>query len=340
MIKYPSNIKKQDTIGVTATSAGITGDYEIRFNRAQHNLEALGYKIKETENVRKYAKLVSSSGKERANEFLDLWKNDNISLIAQVTGGEFLMEMIPYIDKSIILEHKPKWITGYSDSSLLNYYITTNFNIATATSPNFMNFGMINLHDSLLKHLEILENGKKFVQESYKLYEREKWPKDVIEFPSYNLSDEVLYKSLYGEKSLSFEGRLIGGCIDVIYHLLGTPFDNTKSFCEQFKEDGMLWYLENCELPLPSLYRVLWQMKQSGWFNNANGFIIGRTKSSECVQDFEYLDVLHKIFDDMNVPVIYDVDFGHQPPQWTMINGSFAKFEYNDGKGKIDQYLK
>lgn len=70
------------------------------------------------------------------------------------------------------------------------------------------------------------------------------------------------------------------------------------------------------------------------------GFIIGRTKSSECVQDFEYLDVLHKIFDDMNIPVVYDVDFGHQPPQWTMINGSFANFEYNDGKGKIKQYLK
>lgn len=99
MIKYPSNIKKEDTIGVTATSAGIIGDYEIIYNRAQHNLENLGYKIKETENVRKYAKLVSSSGKERAKEFLDLWKNDSVSLIAQVTGGEFLMEMLPYIDK-------------------------------------------------------------------------------------------------------------------------------------------------------------------------------------------------------------------------------------------------
>ena len=125
----------------------------------------------------------------------------------------------------------------------------------------------------------------------------------------------------------------------MLMHLLGTPFDNTIKFCNQFDE-GMIWYLENCELAIPTLYRVLWQMKQSGWFKNANGFIIGRTRANNSVEDFEYLDVLHNVFDDMKVPVIYDVDIGHVAPQWTMINGSFAKFEYNLGKGKIIQKMK
>jgi muramoyltetrapeptide carboxypeptidase LdcA involved in peptidoglycan recycling len=101
----------------------------------------------------------------------------------------------------------------------------------------------------------------------------------------------------------------------------------------------MLWYLENCENTVLELYRRLLQMKNAGWFKNANGILIGRTFSKESISDFTYEDALHKTFDDLNIPVIYDVDFGHVPPQLTLINGSFAKFEYESGKGKIKQEL-
>lgn len=340
MIKYPSKIKKGDTIGVTATSTGITTDsYLKRLDNAYKNLETLGYKCIETPNVRTNKKLVSSDGKTRAEQFMNLWKDEKVNMIAQVYGGEFLMEMLPFLDKSVILNNTPKWVTGYSDSSLLNFYLTTNFNIATATSDNIIHFGMNPLFESLTNQIKILETCSILEQTSFELFENEKYPKSERNYTSYNLTDKVIYKNLYDKEKEVIEGRLIGGCIDVLMQLLGTPFDNTVNFCNQFKE-GTLWYLENCELTLPALYRALWQMKQSGWFNNAKGFIIGRTRSQESVEDLEYLDVLHNIFDEMNVPVIYDADFGHVAPQWTMINGSFAKFEYNNGKGKITQEMK
>ena len=46
------------------------------------------------------------------------------------------------------------------------------------------------------------------------------------------------------------------------------------------------------------------------------------------------------ILKELNVPVIYDVDIGHTDPQWTMVNGAFAEFEYKDGKGKITQHFR
>jgi hypothetical protein len=116
-------------------------------------------------------------------------------------------------------------------------------------------------------------------------------------------------------------------------------YDDAKEFCKQFDE-GMVWYLENCEMSVCDLYRSLWQMKNAGWFENANAFLIGRTRANNTIGDFTYEDVLHKVFDDMNVKVIYDVDFGHVQPQWAMVNGSYAKFEYKDGKGKMETYLK
>lgn len=330
-IKYPEEITKNKVIGVTATSMGITDSYDIeRLSKAYKYLEEKGYKIIETKNVRTNKHFVSSNGKTRAQEFMDLWSNNKIGWIAQASGGEFLMEMLPYINKEVIINNYPKWITGYSDCSLLNFYITTNYNIATMTTTNIGHYGMDIIDESMINQLNILENPSFSVQKSFKLYELKKLDKHK----SYNLTEKVTYKHLYNKKHDKISGRLIGGCIDVLSELPGTTFDNTKNFCQEFPE-GMLWYLENCEQSILSLYRILWQMKNSGWFNNMNGIIIGRTRSKETIADLSYEDILHKVFDDMNIPVIYDVDFGHVMPQWTMINGSYAEFNYDNGSGEI-----
>ena len=340
MIIYPNPIKINDTFGITATSAGITKKIKLkRLELAKKYLNSLGYKTIETSNVRTNSNFVSSDAKTRAKEFMSLWKKENISLIGLACGGEFLMEMLPFIDKKTIKENKPKWITGFSDSSLLNFYLTTNFNIATATTTNILKFGMNPIHESLTKQLEILSSNNESVQESFKLYEGNKIYKNEKATTPYDLNTKVKYKNLYNKQEEIFSGRLIGGCIDVLLHIIGTPFDNTINFCNQFKEEGMLWYLEDCELSLLELYRTLWHMKQVGWFNNANGVIFGRTKIEKKIKDFTYETLLHKIFDDLKIPVIYDVDFGHVAPQWTMINGSLATFEYKNHKGKITQKL-
>lgn len=339
---YPEKIDFKSFIGVTATSAGTEDDGSLKkIENAIKNFENAGYKIYETENVRKSNKLVSSTAKERANEFLSLWNNEKIKYILLARGGEFLMEIIPFLDKEKIINSTPKWVQGYSDSSLLLFYLTTNFNIATMHSNNFVSYCMNNWDVSLKKPLEFFSsNCKELIQENFKKYEiysinRE----DGKELEPYNLTEEVVYKNLYNNVEEKFEGRLIGGCIDVIKALCGTSFDNTKKFCKQFDE-GMIWYLENCEMPVTEFYRSLWQLKNAGWFENANAFLIGRTRAKEPIRDFTYEDALHSIFDDMNVKVIYDVDFGHVQPQWTMINGSNATFEYKNGKGKINLICK
>ena len=126
--------------------------------------------------------------------------------------------------------------------------------------------------------------------------------------------------------------------MDVIKLLIGTPYDNTRKFCESFQE-GMLWYLENCEMSVADVKRTLWQMRESGWFDNANGFLIGRTASNASMADFTYEDALMDVLGELKVPVVYDVDIGHVAPQWTMINGACAEFTYENGKGRIAQKI-
>lgn len=332
-IKYPKNLETNGTIGVTATSSGVTEEDDIkRLEYAYQNLKELGFNIIETSNVRKNKQFVSSSGEERAKEFLELWQDKEISLIAQVRGGEFLMEMLPYLSSKDILNHEPKYILGYSDSSLLNFYLTTNFYIATVTGMNITKFGMKELDNSLIKELEVLKEDTS-IQDSFKLYEDER-PLNEPYNHGFNLTRKVSYQSLYEDKKIVISGRMLGGCIEALATIIGTKYDKTKEFLQSFDE-GILWYLEDFMANPLDLYRILWQMKESGWFSNANGFLIGRTRAIKEIEDFTYLDALHKIFDDMNVPVIYDVDIGHLMPTFTIINGSYGTFTYQDNKGTL-----
>ena len=339
---YPKKVDFNDTIGVTATSGGLEESKDLhKLENAIKNLKELGFDIVETPNVRISDKLVSSSKEERAKEFLNLWQDEKVTYIMLARGGEFLMEMLPYLDTKALSSATPKWVQGFSDSSVLLFYLTTNFNIATIHAANFSTYGMRMLHPSLLKSLEFVQHPEnELLQESYDLYEKDhiSW-QDGMELEPYHVTEKVEYQNLYGAPKEEFEGRLIGGCMDALKVLIGTEFDKTKEFCSKFPE-GMVWYLENCEMPVTELYRALWQMKMAGWFENANAFLIGRTASKESVGGFTYEDALHSVFDDMQVKVIYDVDFGHVAPQWTMVNGAYVKFIYEEGRGKLSSQLK
>lgn len=91
MIIYPNPIKKGDTFGITATSMGVNDKIKLeRLENANKYLKSQGYNIIETKNVRTNSKFVSSSAKQRAEEFMSLWKNENISLIGLVRGRRIL----------------------------------------------------------------------------------------------------------------------------------------------------------------------------------------------------------------------------------------------------------
>ena len=121
-IIYPDKLNIGDTIATTAVSMTANLD---KIDIAIDNLKELGLKVIETDNVRKSEGAVSSSGKQRAYELLELYKNTDVKYIIASRGGEFLMEMLPYLDEHRdVIKNNPKWIQGFSDPSLLNLYVT------------------------------------------------------------------------------------------------------------------------------------------------------------------------------------------------------------------------
>ena len=334
---YPEFLKEKDTIGVTAPSDGITDEVKLkRLDNAIKNFEDRSFIIKETPNVRCSVKGRSSSSKERAEELESLYKDDNVKTIITSGGGDFLLEMLSELDFNVIKDN-PKWLQGYSDPTGLLFTITTNLDIATIYADNFKTFGMEPWHKSLENNLEILK-GNIIEQTSFSKYEEDK--KLITGLEPFNLTKKVYWKNLNNEDVINIKGRIIGGCLDLITELFGTRFDKTKAFLEKYKDDGIIWYFDVCELSSESLIRTLWKLKDNGYFKYTKGILFSRVYSCNSYYDITYEEAIYESLKDLNIPIIINADIGHVSPRMTIINGAIATITSSKGKGKIKFTLK
>lgn len=146
----------------------------------------------------------------------------------------------------------------------------------------------------------------------------------------------------YGSRSkeISMQGRLLGGCMDVLLNLAGTPYDGTHQFLERYREDGIIWYLESFDLHFEQMMEGLWKMKEMGWFRHTRGIIFGRQLFyPETGWDDTplptYEEVILERLGGLHIPIITGADIGHKGPQFVMINGALAKVECKQGKGTV-----
>ena len=328
-MRYPQFLKNNSTIGVSAVSAGIGNRIED-YEKSIETLKSQGYSILESESVRNSG-YVSNTSKIRGEEFNKLYVDEKVDMIMCATGGDFCLDVLPYIDFELINKN-PKFIQGASDPTSILYLITTALDIATLYGLNSTSYDDNPLHDCQFNNLEILK-GNIVRQNSFSFYEKDK----SFNSKKRNLVEKVKWQAINGNVKVS--GRIIGGCIDVLRNLLGTPYDYTAKFVDKYSSDGIIWYFDVFSLSSEDLYLTLYQMHLAGWFKNIKAVILGRRMfPQQFNEDFNYKDALEKIFG--NLPIIMEADIGHVFPKMTIINGSFATVECIGNKGSIQLELK
>ena len=330
-MKYPKMLKKGSTIGVTAMSAGVgkkIDEYELSISKLKEN----GFNIVETESVR-VNHFISNTGENRAKELDELICDENIDMVMCASGGDFALEMLPYVNWENI-KNNPKWIMGASDPTSILYYVTTKLDIATIYGHNAGGYDAINLDKSNLISLDYLK-GNLVKQESYPLYESDKKSRTM---DGYKLDTPVVYENLFGDVDIS--GRIIGGCIDVLKDIIGTKYDGTEEFLKRYSDDGIIWYFDNFAMDSASFYRTLIQFREAGWFKNTKAILVGRVMYPNEEFDMSYQDALIKAFEGMNIPVVYNMDIGHVVPKMTIINGAICHVESSNGKGSLEFELR
>lgn len=333
----PEFLKSGDAVGITAPSDGNRKPMDfMRLDLAKETMAGLGYAVKETENVRQSdGRGRSSSKEERASQFMELIRDPDVKYIYSAKGGDFLMEILPLLDWKEI-QASAKWFQGFSDNTGLTYSIAVNCDVATVYGNHFNDFAMQPWHPSIKNNYEIM-TGNLVTQRTFDFYENEYYDRERPEDGYRNDKKCVQYATVDGETRdhVCMEGRLLGGCLDVLLNLVGTPFDQTCRFVQKYGGDGILWYLESFSLDSDSLTRGLWQLKNAGWFQNASGFVFGRPAMFQSFTDHSYREAVEVILSELHVPVVFDADIGHKSPQFTVINGAYGTWKTEQGTSEL-----
>jgi len=325
-MKYPVFIKKGSTIGICAPSAGVGNKLE-HFQTSLDNLKSYGFKIVETASVRS-KNIRSASGKKRAQEFMQLYKDNKVDFVLCAAGGDFLMECLPYIDFEVVSKN-PKWFMGMSDPSTLLFILPTVYDIASLYACNAGSFDYDKRVKKAIDNCLSYMQGNLVKQNSFKQY--------LIGFGEDLAADKVYWQTVNGE--VDIQGRLIGGCIDALRDIIGTKYDCVKQFNLRYQEDGIIWFIDNFALSAEDFYHTLWQMNENEWFSNVKGIILGRHCFPSSNTGMSYIQAIKKIFG-KNIPLVSEADIGHVSPSMTFINGGYIHLKAKDGKGSVSFELR
>ena len=343
-MRYPEFLKDGGTIGFIAPSFGCaTEPYLSDFKESLGWFRDKGYTIVTGPNCYCDEGIgISNTPEKCAAEANDFLTGDKSDVIISCGGGELMCEILPFVDFDKIAQSSAKWFMGYSDNTNLTFLLNTLCDTASIYSVCASKFTTEH-HECVDDAFNVL-CGKKLSVSNYDKWYKEKYGPDVTseDQPDIDPEREVYvnrngdefdvlpYKQFIYEGSkpadeASFSGRLIGGCMDCLVNLTGTKFDKVSDFSERYKDDGIIWFLESCDLPVMSIRRALWQMENAGWFAHVKGFLIGRPlRFDDTFGDFDHSAAVLGILGKYNVPIIQDVDIGHQFPQMPVISGACA----------------
>lgn len=314
-MRVPAKLQIGDEIRVIAPSRSRKILSEGGIQKAISALDGLGFKVTFGKNVDACDLQNSSSIEERIEDLHAAFADPNVKGILTVIGGFNCNELLPYIDYEL-LKQNPKILCGYSDITALANAITAKCGFITYSGPHFSSFQMEGLQDYQTAYFK-----KCFMQEyPYEIYPSKQWSDDLWYLDEVNRNYENTEWKVYSEGTV--EGTLIGGNLCTLNLLQGTDYmPNT---------DDVILFVEDDELIIPELFaRDLTSLLQA--VRNVKGLLIGRFQKVSKVTEEQLQFILSKHPQLKDIPVIYDMDFGHTQPILTLPIGGRVRIETKKG---------
>lgn len=338
-MRYPAFLNPNGKIGFIAPSFGASiSPYRERFQRACERFSAEGYELVLGPNCNAACGIGKSNTPEKcAEEINDFFCHNRADVIIACGGGETMCEDMSYVDFAGITNAPAKWFMGYSDNTNLTFLLPTLCDTAAIYGPLAPSFGTDTVHESLLDAKRLF-TGKALTVRNYNGWERKSIKTPSNPFEGYNITEPYCQQS-FPKDDLDFSGRLLGGCLDLLSVLCGTRFDAVSAFIDRYREDGIIWFLEACDLTPMGVRRSLWQLKEAGWFRYVKGFLIGRPALFEYEMMGENrINAVLDMLSGYGVPVLMDLDIGHLPPMMPLICGAYANV-HSDGKSVSIEHI-
>jgi muramoyltetrapeptide carboxypeptidase len=297
-------IQNNSTIGIISP-AWIPKDE--RMQKGFRYLEEKGFKVKKSKNLGKQFGYFAGTDEERLDDLHAMYIDPVIDIILCARGGWGGLRLVDKLNYDLI-QKNPKPLVGYSDITTLQLAIYKKTGIPSLSGPMLgveMGMGIIPFTE---KHFwgQIQNSDQEYTLE---LAES---------------GGSVINKGSSG-------GVLLGGCLSLVSHLLGTPYSPDYS--------GTILFLEDVGEKPYKIDRYFAHLKQSGVFAKINGLILGKFVDCTAEEDeisFNIDELINQYFTDYSYPIIKDFPYGHSELKFTMPLGAHTKLDTKSGEIRFE----
>jgi muramoyltetrapeptide carboxypeptidase LdcA involved in peptidoglycan recycling len=337
-LRFPSPLQQGDVVGVTSPSSGASGALQPRLDVAVSTVRERGYDVVVGKCMDGTGH-VSAPAPQRAAELQEMLLDPRVRAIVPPWGGETAIDLIPLLDWDAISAAEPTWVVGFSDMATLITPLTLVAGWATIHGNNLMDTPY-RIPEGLVGWLDIVEldSGSTFTQVPPGRHRRH-----FVDYETHPDVDEYVldvpgsWTRLDAESGeLDVTGRLIGGCIETLANLAGTPYLDTARIAAL--GDGLIVYVEAAGDDAVTICRNLHGMRLNGVFDGADAVLVARTYAPD-ISSMTQHDAVTDALGGLGVPLLADVECGHWPPYLPLVNGAKARVLHTRAESSVTQTL-
>ncbi|WP_422659973.1 S66 peptidase family protein [Paenibacillus sp. EC2-1] len=298
-----------DEIRVIAPSRSLSIIRQEVYDNALEFLTNQGFEISFSKNCRELDESDSSSIESRIEDLHDAFLDKNVKAILTCIGGFNVNQILEYIDYSLI-QRNPKILCGFSDITALLNSIYAKTGLITYHGPHFSSFGFN-------KEME---------------YTNTYFEKCLLQNETYLIEPSKLAHEYFVIQEGFAQGEIVGGNLCTLNLLQGTEFMPDLRNKILFLEDDNLvgdYFRYEFERNLQSLI-------QTSGFEGVKGIVLGRFEDC-CKMN---IDVIRRMVSTKsqlkNIPIISNVDFGHEFPFATFPIGGVVNIKANASRVALE----
>ncbi len=271
----PAPLKKGDTLGVCAPSGAFDPD---QFKRGVKKIESMGFHLHIPMEIYEHKRYMAGEDATRVKIIHDLFAAPFIKGILCARGGFGALRLLKNIDFNLIAKN-PKSFVGFSDVTALLSAISQRTSLQVIHGPVVTSLA------------DASEETIRSLYEQLTL---------TSHFPSQKIFRLYAPCALPLRKGVA-TGRLTGGNLATLCHLIGTPF--------QPDFNNVILFLEDVGEAPYKIDRMLSQMKLAGVLNGVRGVVTGSFE--RCGEETLIHEILLDIFDSPDIPVMSGIAAGH-----------------------------
>ncbi len=291
----PKALQPGDTVALVAPSEPID---RVQLSRVEAYMTRSGYNVKAGNNVlAKIGDYAAGTVRQRAEDLNNAFADPEVKAVFTLVGGMVASQILESVDFELIKKN-PKIFVGYSDATTLQMAILAKIGMLTFHGPNALSLPDFKVSGYTLTNL---------------------WRVLTATSAVGTIKPQSVWQEV---RQGSAEGILFGGNLSCLSKLLGTAFDPIAKLDNIFgKEEKFILFWEEDYEQFSEIMRMLWQIRNSGFFARVSGMVVGKLTA---VAEVDYQDfppkkqLIREVTEPFNFPILYGVDFGHDVPKATI----------------------